>query len=221
MNEIEQKLDQLAEFQSQKDSVHAHKQAMLDELKVPADVQAVLSDSRARIMKIESDKYQAEKIIIEQLDKEYALIAIPDEVKAILDEISKQRDELQRRYAIQQQSLYDRMTAEKRRIDAETDEKVKDVFDQLNKRKQEIEIEFAGKSNAVDENIEALKREIEADVLKRGESVKGKYYHAVWNKGRVGTWNSGKLDGLALIMPAIAECRNPGGEPTVTFRSVK
>ncbi|MBV5322580.1 MAG: hypothetical protein JZU60_01945 [Ilumatobacteraceae bacterium] len=218
---IQTELDALAEYQAQKDSIEAHKCALLDEVKVPLEVMAVMSEGNKRIQIYEENQRKAIEKTREEIQVKLDAIKIPEEIRLAYEEIARQR-ELVNAYQYAKQNEYqDAIFAKRNEVQAEMQAATAQVYEDIAQRKRDIEIEFSGKLGAVDENIEALKKEIEADVLKRGESVKGKYYHAVWNKGRVGTWNSGKLDGLALIMPAIAECRNPGGEPTVTFRSIK
>jgi hypothetical protein len=44
---------------------------------------------------------------------------------------------------------------------------------------------------------------------------------AVWAKGRSGGWDTGKLEGYALVHPEIMQAKKPDGEPTVSFRQVK
>jgi hypothetical protein len=221
MNDIEAKLDRLAEFQSKKDSIEFRKRELLDEVKVPAEVLAVMNEGNKKSGEFEARKRKELDAINAEIEAQLARIIIPEEIKAALAEIDHQRGLVETYRRVKQAQFQDAIFDNRNKIQAEMQMQTAQVYADIAQRKLEIEAEFAGKANAVDENIEALKREIEADVLKRGESVKGKYFHAIWNKGRVGTWNSGKLDGLALLMPAIAECRNPGGEPTVTFRSVK
>jgi len=220
-NETEYKLDLLAEFYSQKDSIDAQKRALLEEVKVPAEIIQVMNDGNKRIYEYEKNIQNSIEQTRKEIQAKLDAIKIPDEIRLAYEEIQHQR-ELITAYQIDMKDKYqEAIFAKRNEIQAEMQAQTEQVYADLDNRKHEIEAEFSGKLDAVDENISKLKAEIEADVLKRGKTATGKYKMAVWNKGRVGTWNSGKLDGLALIMPAIAECRNPGGEPTVTFRDVK
>lgn len=65
---------------------------------------------------------------------------------------------------------------------------------------------------------EALKDQIILDVLAGGETVKGRFIMAVWNKGRV-TWDNKKLDGMMALVPGLSAARSEG-KPSVTFRHI-
>lgn len=79
-----------------------------------------------------------------------------------------------------------------------------------------IEAEFSPLSAAVDANITALEAKVKGEVLKIGETVKGTHLMAVYNKPRV-SWNTDKLEGLALAIPKILDAREVG-KPSVTIR---
>lgn len=80
----------------------------------------------------------------------------------------------------------------------------------------DIEAEFAGKSEKVDTNIAYLTDLIKRDVIESGSSVKGQYLHAVYVKGRT-SWDSKKLEGLAIAIPDILKAQKIG-DPSVTIR---
>ena len=82
-----------------------------------------------------------------------------------------------------------------------------------------VNLELGRDTAAVDENIAALTESIKAAVVSEGASVKGTFLHAVYSKPRV-TWDSGKLEGLALAFPPLLEARKVG-EPSVSIRDVK
>ncbi len=82
----------------------------------------------------------------------------------------------------------------------------------------DIEAEFAGKAQIVDDKISDMTDGIKIDVLNAGASVKGDVLHAVWTKGRV-SWDSKKLEGLAIAIPAVLEARKEG-EPSVSIRKI-
>lgn len=79
-----------------------------------------------------------------------------------------------------------------------------------------IEAEFSPLSAAVEQNIADLEAQVKQEVLKGGETVKGTHLMAVYNKPRV-SWNSDKLEGLALVIPKILDAREVG-KPSVTIR---
>lgn len=118
-----------------------------------------------------------------------------------LDAIAEYESQLDVLYAAKQQLVYEA-----------TPQHVRD-------RLAEIEVEFSGKTEAVTENVAKLKEEVQAEILAAGETVKGKFYMAVWNKGRV-SWDSKKLDGMSSIIPALNDAKKEG-EPTVAFRRVQ
>lgn len=82
----------------------------------------------------------------------------------------------------------------------------------------DINAEFSGKAQAAADNIAALEAEIKGDVLQGGETVKGAFFMAVWNKGRV-SWDGKKLEGMMAIIPGLRDARKEG-EPTVSLRKV-
>ena len=82
----------------------------------------------------------------------------------------------------------------------------------------EINAEFDGKEASVNENITALTEQVKAAVITGGASIKGARLHAVYAKGRV-SWDSKKLDGMMIVIPALAEARKEG-EPSVSIRKI-
>ena len=84
---------------------------------------------------------------------------------------------------------------------------------------REIEEERQTALESLQEGMAKLREEIAKDVLKFGDSVKGKYLHAVRNNGKV-TWDSKKLEGYAEAHPEVRAFRKQGA-PSVTFRKVK
>jgi hypothetical protein len=95
------------------------------------------------------------------------------------------------------------------------------IPDEIKARIAEVEKELAPKIAGINGDIETLTAEIKAEVLAKGETAKGKYIMATWNKGRAGGWDTGKLEGFALVHPEILKAKKPDGEPTVSFRAVK
>lgn len=102
------------------------------------------------------------------------------------------------------------------------------------RKKQEIDqavpLEILEKLNAIDnkyeaedakllEEMQALETEIRAEVLARGETAKGSFLMATWNKGRI-SWDGKKLDGMMALIPQLKEARKEGA-PTVNLRRVE
>ena len=83
---------------------------------------------------------------------------------------------------------------------------------------EEINAEYLTLEIHADTQIEELLAIVKKEVIAEGKSVKGQHLQAVYVKGRV-TWDSKKLDGMMVLMPALAEARKEG-EPTVTIRKV-
>ncbi|MCJ7443116.1 MAG: hypothetical protein MUO26_01050 [Methanotrichaceae archaeon] len=213
-----EKLDQLAEFQSQRDLIDIEKHALLDEVKIPAEVEMIVKAGMERLNKA-GDDYLPDKIDFDrQCDAEYESIVIPEEIRTALSEIDKKRQSImdkKRDYDMEVGRIIDNKRIA---IQAEVEAQTKDIYEALAQRKAEIEVEFAGKSGAVDENIKKLTEEIKADVLTAGSSIKGKYYQGVYVKGRV-TWDTSKMDGYAVGHPEVLFMRKEG-EPSCTIRKI-
>jgi hypothetical protein len=84
---------------------------------------------------------------------------------------------------------------------------------------RELEEERQTALESLQAGMTKLREEIAKDVLRFGDSVKGKYLHAVRNNGKV-TWDSKKLEGYAEAHPEVRAFRKQGA-PSVTFRKVK
>jgi hypothetical protein len=84
------------------------------------------------------------------------------------------------------------------------------------KQLEEIDRVAYEESEKIQAEIAALENEIKTVVLLDGSSVKGKFIHAVYNKGRV-SWDGKLLDGMAKLIPQLEAARKVG-EPTVSLR---
>ena len=89
---------------------------------------------------------------------------------------------------------------------------------EISARLADIETERQTALDAVDDIVATLKAEVIAEVLQSGTSIKGRFLHAVWAKGRT-SWNSSGLDGYAIAHPEIVAFRKVG-EPSVSIRNV-
>jgi len=232
MKTIEEKLDTLAEFYSQKDALELRKRELLDEIQVPVEIEQIVKNGMAQQAEIESNTYAKIKAFNQVIDAEIEAIVVPDEFKSALAEIERQRNELMKKFdditalrnAIAKKKLehetsaFEALTIRKRALLEDVEQKTKDVYAEINKRKTDIEIEFSGKANDADENIKQLEAEIKAEVKATGKSVKGKFLHAVYVKGRV-TWNTDKMDAWVVDHPFLKEARKEG-EPSITLRKI-
>jgi hypothetical protein len=83
----------------------------------------------------------------------------------------------------------------------------------------DIESEFSGHFENVDKQIAAITADVKEAVIAEGATVKGTNLQAVFAKGRT-SWDSKKLEGLAIALPQLLEARTIG-EPSVSIRAVK
>ena len=85
----------------------------------------------------------------------------------------------------------------------------------------DLDAEYNPMIETVQAELAEVKAAIETLVKEQQTTLKGSKYMAVWNKGRSGGWDTGKLEGYALVHPEIMAAKKPDGEPTVSFRQVK
>jgi chromosome segregation ATPase len=216
--ETNEKLDQLAEFQSQRDSIEIEKRALLDEVKIPSEVEEIVAEGMKKMSEVEETFYPTLELLKEKTEKKLALIVVPDEIKTALAEIDRQRAEIIEHQTKNEAEIAQCIRAVKAEIQANVEAKTKDIYAAIAQRKAEIEVEFSGKAEAVDENIKKLTEEIKSDVLTMGVSVKGKYYQGIYVKGRV-TWDTSKMDGYAVGHPEVLFMRKEG-DPSCTIRKI-
>ena len=229
---IKQKLDTLAEFYSQKDALELSKRELLDEVKVPAEIEQIVSEGMKEAEQADSEYSNSIALFSKQINERIASVVIPQEYKDALAELDRQRAEViskmgeveqEKRaikselddYSNRQQQFHN---TRKNEIRAKIDRQTHDVYGAITQRKNDIEAEFGGKAQDVDENIKKLEAEIKADVKAAGSSVKGKFFHAVYVKGRV-TWNTDKMDAWCNDHPFLKDARKEG-EPSITLRKV-
>jgi hypothetical protein len=89
---------------------------------------------------------------------------------------------------------------------------------EIKEKLAEIEAEFEPKIDEVNAQITELDTAIRQAIVLEGETVRGDFHMAVFNKGRV-SWDTRLLDGYAKAHPEIAEFRKEGA-PSVTIRAV-
>lgn len=241
---IEEKLDQLAEFYSQKDALELRKRELLNEIQVPAEIEQIVKNGMAMIAEIDKNLNAATSAASRITDELLAEVVIPQEYKDALAKLDQQRTEImakmqdveKEKHAIkdnqaeQQARMFENSLRLKNATQLQIEAQTRDVFDQINQRKQEIEIEFNGKADDAQANIEKLEAEIKAEVKKQAAeklatnpkskdlSVKGQFFHAVYVKARK-TWIPVKLDDYVETHPDIKNCYTEG-EPSITLRRI-
>ncbi|OGO12750.1 MAG: hypothetical protein A2Y53_04965 [Chloroflexi bacterium RBG_16_47_49] len=216
--EIQEALDRLAEFESQRDQIEVNKCVLLDEVKIPAEVEEIVRNGMKQMGEVEGSFAPTIQGIQNEAETKLALIVVPDEIKAALTEIDRQRAAIRTHQGDEEVKVALRIRAIKAEIQTNVEEKTKDVYAAIAQRKAEIEAEFAGKAEAVDENIKKLTEEIKAEIRVLKVSVKAKTYQAVYNKGRI-TWNTDKMEAWIIDHPFLKEARKEG-DPSVTIRKV-
>jgi seryl-tRNA synthetase len=214
----EEKLDMLAEYYSQKDVLELNKRALLDDVKIPDEVLQVMNEGNARTQEYEANQRHIITKVNEECDAKLKEIVIPDEIKAALAEIDRQRALVEAYRNGKAAELRDAMMNKRNEIHAEVEAKTKDVYVQVAQRKSEIEAEFSGKAEDVEANIRKLEAEIKAEVKDGKKSIKGNFFHAVYVSGRI-TWNTDKMEAWLVDHPFLKDARKEG-EPSVTLRKI-
>lgn len=242
--DVKEKLDLLAEFHSKRDSLELEKRELLNEIQVPAEVEKIVNDGMAKIAAIDEGIRSGAKEYDAKIDAKLAAVVIPKEYQDELEEIDRARAEIvskmgeveaQKRAIRNEQAefhaaMFDNSAKLKQTLREQIELQTRDVYKQLDQRKAEIEAEFSGKAEDVAANILKLENEIRDDLKKEAAeklekdpkakdlSVKGKYFHAVYVRGRV-TWNTDKMDAWVIDHPFLKEARKEG-DPSITIRKV-
>lgn len=217
--EIKQKLDRLAEYQARRDLMEIDKRALLDDVKVPDEIQAVVSSGMKKLSEVDGSFSEARKALQEEIDERLAMVFIPEEIKQALAEIDRKRKEILDDKIERENEFSNEIRIRKEKIQIEVDVATKDVYSDIAIRKNEIEAEFVGKSEAVDENIRKLEEEIKVAVKKIGFTVKGNYRRAEFTKGKK-SWIPQRLDKYTEDHPDIKDCYTVG-EPSVAIKRIE
>lgn len=216
--EIKTMLDTLADFQSQRDLMEIDKRNLLEEVKVPEEVQAIVSAGMKQIGEVEMSFLPKFSALREEEQRKLAAIVVPEEIKAALAEIDRQRAQVTADRAAQDENIRAQIQARKDVIQAEVDVKTQGVYAALAQRRAEIELEFSGKADAVDANIRKLTEQIKAAVKEIGFTISGKYYRAEYGKGRK-SWTPQRLDKYTETHPDIKDCYTTG-EASVAIKRI-
>ena len=216
--EIKQKLDRLAEYQAQRDLMEIDKRALLEDVKVPDEIQAVVSAGMKKMSEVDGSFSEARKALQEEIDERLAMVFIPEEIRKALFEIDRKRKEIMDDKIERENEFSNEIRIRKEKIQIEVDVATKDVYAAIATRKNEIEVEFSGKSEAVDENIKKLEEEIRSDVKTIGYTVAGEHFRAEYVKGKK-SWNPQRLDRYTENHPDIKDCYTVG-EPSVAIKRI-
>jgi len=215
---IKEKLDALAEYHAQKDMLSITKGELLSEVRIPDEVMAIMDQANALMRQIEKDRQEGMAVLEKEAQDKLQLITIPEEIKQALEAIDQQRRKVEEARQQNEKYLNGVMASKREQIEAQTQALTKGVYDEVAQRRRDIEAEFSGKTEDVDTNIKALEAEIKAEVVAGKKTVKGKFFQAVYVKGRV-TWNTDKMEAWMNDHPFLAAARKEG-EPSVTLRKV-
>jgi hypothetical protein len=212
MSNAEELLNKLAEFSAQRDLLEMDKRALLDSVKVPAEIEA--AQVKASVKRAEIDRaYQdmvreisnASKMVAAELYKP----ELPAEYVAAMSAYETQVDDLRMQAAARIDQEARKAYELKNKVDADLQAATAEVFNALERRKMEIATEFGDKAAAVDDNIKRVTEQAKAAVIAEGRSVKGSVYHGVYVAGRV-TWNTDMLDGMCALIPQLKDARKVG-----------
>ena len=213
---IKTKLDQLAEFDNKRDVIEEEKRKLLDEVKVPAEVEAIMTDGMKRLNEVDNSFQPAMKAQREKVQAALALVVIPDEIKEALAEIDRQRNAILEDDVKFMADIRAQITNARLELEADVADGTRAVYADIAQRKADIEAEFAGSRQAVDANIEKLKAEIKTATKEIGYTVEGTHYQAIFVKGKK-TWNQKKLDVYVERNPDLKTCYDVG-DPSITIR---
>lgn len=214
--EVIEMLNLLAEFNSQKDILSLQKRDLLEEVKIPLEVEKVVRDGMQEISRVESTLRQSARKFDEQIDSQLAQIVIPEEIKKALAEIDRQREEIFAQKKQNDEKINREILAKRTEMQAEIESKTREVYAQVALRKGEIEAEFSGKEEDVTANISKLEGQIKEAVKEVGFTVHGDFFMAVYVKGKK-SWKADRLEKYTEDHPDIKGCYSVG-DPSITIR---
>lgn len=246
-HEVVEKLNRLADIESELDRMQIQKLTLLNEVTVPADVQSLVASGMKAMAEAEEmfaselETYRDEayrRLSAAEVDAQTKLsaIVIPPEIQEILagidakrsaveDEHDKQIAEIGAERQRKETEIQNRIAAMKDKIQSSTQEQTQSVFDAVESRKQDIEAEFGDKLQQAQELINQLNAEIKAGVKELKFSVigehtdgHGKRRQAVFTKGKK-SWKPDRLEAYTENHPEIKDCYTVG-DPSVAIKVV-
>jgi hypothetical protein len=218
MEAIEQKLDTLAEYHGQKDSIEFRKRELLDEVKVPAEIISLQDKAQKEAQKAEAFHRGLIENLRRECEAKLSEVTVPEEIRLALAAIDHERGLVMAYQRAKENEFQEAVEKRRAEINIEIQSQTANAYAALARRKNEIEFEFHGKIGAVDENIKALEAEIKAATKAEGKTVKGKYFSAIYVKGRT-SWDTEGLNVYADQHPGVVKYRTVG-EPSITLRRV-
>lgn len=220
MKEIQEKLDQLAEFQSQADVLELQRQELIEQVKVPAEVLSAQEEANQRRQSMEAGFWRRQQEIqatAQQMLAEIKDPEMPPEFVAALEQARQRRAEIQANADAQIERDRQKLAEAVHTIDVALQVNTSKIYLEIERRKFDINAEFQEKSAAVEENIEKLKEQIKSDTEKFGDTVKGKFFQAVFSKGRT-TWTTDTLDNVFFALASLYSLLKEYGKPELVAR---
>lgn len=219
-------LEQLYEFEVQRDAIDVEKRKLLDQVQIPEEIKEIIADGNRRINELKTPLLLPDPEFDKQILAELDAIVIPDEIRWALAEIDRKRALVMERKSAHQRDkerevalLREEVERQRLEIQTEVDEKVKATYDAVAQRRLDIEDEFAGKKENADKSISYLKKQIENAMKEFGKTVKSEHRMAVYVSGRV-TWNTDGLDEFIIQGHEELKPFRKVGEPSIQIRNL-
>ena len=208
-------LNTLADWQSQKDLLNMDKRKLLEEVKVPDEVQAIVSAGMDEMATLQSQYEPELKNLREETEQKLKEIVVPEEIREAFAAIDRQRLEATKKLTDYQDEIAEKIAARKIEITEKIETATAGVFKANAQRKADIEAEFSGKSGALDENIAKLTEQIKNAVKEIGFTVDGEFYQARYTKPKK-SWIPQRLEKYTEDHPEIQSCYTLG-DPSVAI----
>jgi DNA repair exonuclease SbcCD ATPase subunit len=202
--EIKGILDALAEIQARLDLLQMDKTKLLNEVKIPEEIQAI----QDKIGKRKREYGQGFERLVVSLEEEraeqLAQIVVPVEIQQAFEQVQQKRQEVERKIEERKQTAYQNMLNLQKKVDEEMGEQVRQVFAEVEQRKQDILPEVGEKEESASKNAVDLTAKVKKMVKDYGATVKNDYLMAVYAKGRT-TWTTDILDDIYFRLNSILE----------------
>src|SRR5574340_327524 len=147
---VSRMLEQLYEFEVQRDAIDVEKRKLLDQVQIPEEIKEIIADGNKRINELKTPTLLPDPEFDKQIQAELDAIVIPDEIRWALAEIDRKRALVMERKSAHQRDkerevalLREEVERQRLEIQTEVDEKVKATYDAVAQRRLDIEDEFA------------------------------------------------------------------------------
>jgi len=115
---------------------------------------------------------------------------------------------------------YSVVVLRKANLDARKQEQIDNIItEEIKSFLLDVDTMFADEADQLNRELAEAEAEVKKAVLEIGETLRGTTHMAVYSKPRV-SWDTKMLDGLALVMPQLAEAKTIG-QPSVSIRLIK